>query len=80
MSAVGVDEGGVVMWPAATCTRWQMQEKILGSHSTWPGESTVPHKCLHSSTTSSCHTSQEQKKVIIEMYCIKKCLLDLDPI
>jgi hypothetical protein len=24
--------------------------------------------------------SQELKKVIIEIYCIKKCLLDLDPI
>ncbi len=25
-------------------------------------------------------TSQELKKVIIRIYCIKKCLLDLDPI
>jgi hypothetical protein len=25
-------------------------------------------------------TSQELKKVLIEIYCIKKCLLDLDPI
>jgi hypothetical protein len=24
--------------------------------------------------------SQEQKKVLIEIYCIEKCLLDLDPI
>ncbi len=24
--------------------------------------------------------SQEQKEVLIEIYCIKKCLLDLDPI
>ncbi len=25
-------------------------------------------------------TSQELKKVLIKIYCIKKCLLDLDPI
>ena len=52
VSAVGVDESAVS--PAAVCTRRLMQENILGSCSTQPGESAVPHKCLHSSTTSSC--------------------------
>jgi len=31
-----------------------MLENILGSRSTRQGESAVPHKCLHSSATSSC--------------------------
>jgi hypothetical protein len=46
-SAVGVDESGVLA-PAAFHARQLMQENILG------GESAVPHKCLHSSATSSC--------------------------
>jgi hypothetical protein len=45
---------GVVVSPAATYTCWLMTEKILGLLSTQPGESAVPHKCLHSSAISSC--------------------------
>ncbi len=54
VSAVGGDEPGVALLPAATCTRWLTLEKILGSGSTRPGESAGPHKCRHSSATSSC--------------------------
>ena len=52
-SAVGVDESGVLA-PAAFCTRRLTLENSLGSRSTQQGESAVPHKCLHSSATSSC--------------------------
>jgi hypothetical protein len=54
VSAVGGDEPGVAESPAATRTRRLTLEKILGSHSIRPGESAVPHKCRHSSATSSC--------------------------
>jgi len=54
VTAGGVDEGGMVESPAATLTRRLTLENILGSRSTRPGESAVPHKCLHSSATSSC--------------------------
>jgi hypothetical protein len=36
------------------------------------------HPVLFGPTT--CHTLSRTKKVLIEIYCIKKCLLDLDPI
>jgi hypothetical protein len=52
-SAVGVDESGALA-PSAFRTRRRTLENILGSRSTRQGESAVPHKCLHSSTTSSC--------------------------
>jgi hypothetical protein len=52
-SAVGVDES-FPLGPAAVRTRRLMLENILGSRSTRQGESAVPHKCLHSSATSSC--------------------------
>ena len=52
--AVGVDESGVGVLPAATLTRRLTLEKNLGWRSTRPGESAVPHKCHHSSATSSC--------------------------
>jgi hypothetical protein len=35
---------------------------------------------IMTSLSGTCPSSQELKKVIIEIYCIKKCLLDLDPI
>ncbi len=37
-----------------------------------------PPNVLFASAESG--TSQELKKVLIKIYCIKKCLLDLDPI
>ena len=52
-SVVGVDESGA-MAPAAFRTRRLTLENILGSRSTRQGESAVPHRCLHSSATSSC--------------------------
>ena len=52
-SAVGVDESGALA-PAAFRSRRLTLEKILGSRSTRQGESAVPHRCLHSSATSSC--------------------------
>ena len=52
-SAVGVDESGALA-PAAFRTRRLTLENILGSRSTRQGESAMPHKCLHSSATSSC--------------------------
>jgi hypothetical protein len=52
-SAVGVDESGVLA-PAAFRARRLTQENILGSCSTRQGEIAVPHKCFHSSATSSC--------------------------
>jgi hypothetical protein len=52
-STVEVDESGALA-PAAFCARRLTQENIMGSHSTRQGESAVPHKCLHSSATSSC--------------------------
>jgi len=52
-SVVGVDESGALV-PAAFRALRLTQENILGSRSTRQGESAVPHKCLHSSATSSC--------------------------
>ena len=52
-SAVGVDESGALA-PAAFRTRQLTLENILGSRSTRQGESAAPHRCLHSSATSSC--------------------------
>ncbi len=52
--AVGVDGGGWVVLPSATLAHRLTHEKILGLRSTQLGESVVPHRCLHSSTTSSC--------------------------
>jgi hypothetical protein len=50
---VGVDESGELA-PAAFRTRRLTLDNILGLCSTRQGESAVPHKCLHSSATSSC--------------------------
>ena len=39
---------------AAALTRWLTHVKIQGSRSTRLGESAAPHRCHHSSATSSC--------------------------
>ncbi len=51
--AVEVDKSGVLV-PAALRSRQLIHENIMGLHSNLQGESAVPHKCLHSSATSSC--------------------------
>jgi hypothetical protein len=52
--AVGVDDDGGVVLLATVPARRLMLENILGLCSTWHGENAVAHRCLHSSTTSSC--------------------------
>jgi hypothetical protein len=46
--------GGGVVLPSATLAHQLMHETIWGLRSTRLGESAMPHKCLHSSATSSC--------------------------
>ncbi len=54
VSAVGVDDdGGMVLLAAAPACQLTL-ENILSLQSTQHGENAVAHRCLHSSTTSSC--------------------------
>ncbi len=46
--------GGGVVLLAAALTWWLMHVKIQGLRSTRLGESAMPHRCCHSSATSSC--------------------------
>ena len=52
--AVGGDGGGGVVLPTPALARWLVHVKIQGSRSTRLGESAMPHRCHHSSATSSC--------------------------
>jgi hypothetical protein len=39
-----------------------------------------PVQLIENTNSNKWTPSQELKKVIVEIYCIEKCLLDLDPI
>jgi hypothetical protein len=44
------------------------------------GKSDAKMACFNADQAKFDATSQELKNVLIKFYCIKKCLLDLDPI
>ena len=70
----------VMQQTMAKCGKKTMMPLVGGLCLTADFDQMWPKMCPSLEDFVTQRTSQELKKVIIGIYCIKKCLLDLDPI